>query len=324
MPQVRFFEGLMAGERPSSLSRMDRRAGDDGEKAIQNEIDRRGWRGYLADPNFRFTPVMRSWANQMARKIRGAEPDDLYQDLYMSLALPPSAGGEGNAEKGLWKFDPGLGKPLDGFWNYIVKNRAMTLQRDEMGERTRMPTTPLMNAKEEGDSSPGISEQTLPGRFDSPTNIVETKELLTEFRDWLRTARLGDTLVKIWDVLMEQAQEHPHAPFSQKEMAERVGMTPGKFNHYYNMILDNLTDYSLDEPSLRPMALNMLDRRKEPQAPRQKGPRKGYYNVPGQDPIPVEVVRMGVQTINIRRADGTPWPGGTTQMNVPRSQVELS
>lgn len=286
-----------------------RTAGDDGESVIQAEIDKRGWRQYMNDKSFQFTPPLRLWAKQIAKKIRGTDPDDQFQDLYMSMAMLPSGG--------LWKYNPESGKPLEGFWNYIIKNRAMSYLRDEAGAATRLPTTPLMQDKEEGDRGPGVSEQTIRGQAPSPSSRMETSELLGEFREWLAGERLGPALVKIWDVMLHHATEDPMHPLKQKDLAELTGMSPGQINHYMGEIVQSAKDYAEGDPSMAPIVKGLEKLRSK------SGPRSGIYSPPGGSPVEITVVRMGERTLNVKRTDGQPWEGGVPNKNVPKEQVQL-
>lgn len=282
------------------------------EREVQKWIDAKGWRQYMYNKEFRFMPELRHRARWVTRDVRGVDEEDVVQDLYIDILAHPNGG--------LWKFQPETGNPLEGFFKLITKRRAETIFRDEMGERSRMPTTPIMPAKDE-DNAGGISEETLGGFSAGPDTSMELQELMADFREWLSGERLGATLLRIYDVMMEQALEDPEHPLRQMDLADRTGMSTGQINHYLAMIIQSMEDFAEDEPEMQPMLQKIKKFRETPRE--KKGPATGTWNSP-VGPVPVVIVRKGVHTVAIKRQDGQPWAdSGQINKNVPKSQVEF-
>jgi hypothetical protein len=282
------------------------------EKVVQDQIDRLGWRQFMENPDYQFMPELINRARWVQRSIRGSDEDELVQRLYFSILLPPDGG--------LWSFRPESGNPLEGFYKSILKNRAMTYFRDEMGAKSRMPSVSISPRKDE-DERGSVSEQTLGERGESPVNIAETNELLRDFREWLSGERLGGTLVRIFDKMMDHILNSPNAPLIHKDLAEWVGLSSGQLSHYMAMIKQSLMDFAEDEPEILSVMKRLQQAKSSP--PVRTGPRSGTWTPPGGQPIEIIVIRRGENTAAIKRKDGQLWEDGKVNKNVPKSQLEI-
>jgi len=253
------------------------------------------FRDLMNDKSFNWTRNIRQQLKRIGG-VEGAEQDDMMTEIFLDLLFQPGT---------FWtQFKTEY--PPDQRFQFSVKQRVMTQLRDRHARDAYMPTTNLTptgneDVKGVAEDSLGVEDELHDQEWD------DTQDIFKGFRDYLAEQRHAEYLLPVFDA-MSSAQLTQEDRGQDKALAEKLGMSPGKFNNWKANIIEHLKNYTQGSEGVDLLKRGLdrqVHRLKTPDAPPNPGNKERTWHTPDGKEIPVTVKVRGVKTTRVVLPDGT-------------------